>query len=64
MKRTDDFGAKLLIWAEERKVYPMPKAVGIPHFGAKKFRSYDELNAWKKDLMVQIAAAGGLKWTK
>lgn len=42
----------------------MPKAVGIPRFGARKFASYREMNAWKRKLLAEIAAKGGVQWTK
>ena len=64
MKFTDNYGAKLEIWARESKAHPLPHVAGIPRFGSKKFKSYGELNAWKKDLIEQIAAGGGVKWTK
>ena len=64
MKFTDNYKAKLEIWARECKVHPLPAFTGVPRFGAKKFSSYAELNAWKKDLLEQIAASGGVKWTK
>ena len=64
MKYTDDYSAKFAIWAREGRVYPLPKVSGVPHFGSKRFRSYAELNAWKADLLAQIAARGGVKWTK
>ena len=64
MKFTDNYDAKYEIWARESKVYPLPTVSGIPRFKSKKFSSYDELNSWKKSLLDQIAAAGGVKWTK
>jgi hypothetical protein len=64
MKFTDDYSAKFEIWARESKVHPLPKVVGLPHFGHRKFDNYTDFNRWKKDLLDQIAAAGGVKWTK
>jgi hypothetical protein len=64
MKSTDNYDAKLEIWAKESKVYPLPTVTGIPRFGWKKFKSYEEFNAWKKGLLAQIAASGGVKWMK
>ena len=64
MKASDNYKAKLDIWAREAKVWPLPKAVGIPRFTAKKFRSYREMNAWKRKLLAEIAAKGGVQWTK
>lgn len=64
MKISDDYDAKLTIWAQEAKVYPLPKAVGLPRFGSKRFRSYEEMNAWKRDYLDAIARQGGVQWTK
>ena len=62
MKYTDDYEAKLKIWAREQRVVPLPAFTGVPRFGAKKFSSYAEFNAWKRELLLQIAANGGLRW--
>jgi hypothetical protein len=64
MKYTDDYDAKLEIWAREGRVYPMPKIANIPHFGAKKFSSYEEFNEWKQALKDELIKAGGARWTK
>jgi hypothetical protein len=64
MKVTDQYEAKLDIWAREGKVYPLPKAVGIPAFRPQKFSSHAEFNAWKRLLRDAIADQGGLTWTR
>jgi len=64
MKYTDDYSAKLRLWAQNPQVVPLPKISGIPKFSAKKFNSYAEMNAWKAELLKQIAANGGCRWTK
>ncbi|MFH1709379.1 MAG: hypothetical protein ABIF71_15885 [Planctomycetota bacterium] len=64
MKYTDDYEAKLTIWARESRVHPLPKFKGIPKFTPQKFNSYAEFNQWKQALLDRIAAAGGLQWTK
>jgi hypothetical protein len=64
MKFTDDYDAKLEIWAREGKVHPLPRAVGLPRFGARRFNSHEEMNAWKRDLLDEIASNGGVQWTK
>ncbi|MBM3890618.1 MAG: hypothetical protein FJ388_16010 [Verrucomicrobia bacterium] len=56
MKLTDDYAAKVKIWARESKVRPLPPLPRLPRFGAKKFSSYAEFNAWKLELLKQIAA--------
>jgi hypothetical protein len=64
LKIADDINAKYEIWAREGKVYPCPRPIGIPRFGARKFSSYEEFNAWKRALIEQIASAGGVRWTR
>lgn len=64
MKFTDDYEAKLTIWARNPRVVPLPKLQGLPRFGVKRFSSYEALNEWKRDLLAELAARGGVKWTK
>ena len=64
MKISNDYKAKLKIWADAKRVVALPKAVGIPKFGCKRFSSGDEMNAWKKKLLDEIASQGGVTWTK
>lgn len=64
MKISDDYNAKFEIWAKERKVFPMPKAKLPFRFAPRKFSSYEELNQWKKELLVKIAEKGGVKWSR
>ena len=64
MKITDDYSAKLKIWAASPQITPTPRAVGLPRFGSRKFSSYEEMNAWKRELLSQLAAKGGCQWTK
>lgn len=60
----DDYDAKFRIWARNPKVVACPKPSNLPEFKARRFDSYEEFNAWKDELLEQIAAQGGLKWTK
>ena len=64
MKFTDDYTAKFTIWARENRVVPLPRIANLPRFKSRKFNSYEEFNAWKKDLLDQIARAGGVQWTR
>jgi len=64
MKTTDNYKAKLDIWAREHRPSPLPKIANLPRFGSKKFNSYTELNAWKKQLFETLAKRGGAQWTK
>ena len=64
VKYTDDYQAKYRIWAAEGKVCPLPRCVGWPDFRSKKFSSYEEMNAWKRELLLEVARKGGVRWTK
>ena len=64
MKISDDYSAKLDIWARNPKVCAVPRIGNLPRFRSKKFRTYEEMNAWKRALIEQIALNGGVKWTK
>lgn len=64
MKFTDDYTAKLTIWAREGRVVPLPRATNLPRFKSRKFSSYEEFNAWKRDLLDQWVRSGGARWTK
>jgi len=63
MKISDDYKAKLLLWARRGEVVKMPRIADVPNFGCKRFSSGAEMNAWKKELLEQIAQQGGVKWT-
>ncbi|HRY48624.1 MAG TPA: hypothetical protein P5186_11290 [Candidatus Paceibacterota bacterium] len=40
----------------------MPVLEGLPKFASKKFSNYDELNAWKRQYLMEIASRGGCRW--
>jgi hypothetical protein len=63
-KFTDDPKAKFKIWAREAKVYAFPRVANLPRFGVKRFRSYAEMNAWKRELLAELARQGGARWTR
>jgi len=63
MKITNDYKAKLEIWAAEGRAVPMPRANGFPRFGCRRFSSGAEMNAWKKELLAETARRGGVQWT-
>jgi hypothetical protein len=63
MKTTDDYEAKIKYWALQPKVTKLPKPTAWPPFSAKKFNSYQEMNEWKRQYLLEIARRGGLKWT-
>jgi len=64
MKITDDYKAKLKMWASDGRVVSCPAAVGIPKFESRRFSSGAEMNAWKKELLAEMARRGGVQWTK
>lgn len=64
MKISDDYEAKFKIWAENPKVYPMPKIVFPFKIPSQKFSSYEDFNKWKNDLLADIAKHGGVQWKK
>ncbi len=64
MKYTDDYNAKFKIWAEEKKVHSLPVFDFPFKIESKKFSNYVEFNSWKRDLLLRIADAGGLRWKR
>lgn len=64
MAYRDDYDAKFKIWARNPKVVACPKPANLPRFKAQRFDSYEAFNAWKDDLLDQIAKQGGIKWKK
>jgi len=55
MKITDDYKAKIKMWAANPQVVPDSPPKNIPKFRSMKFNSYAEANAWKKELIKQMA---------
>ena len=53
---------KIRLWLENPPEMNFPTPVGLPPFSKKSFRNYDEMNAWKREYLREIAARGGLKW--
>ena len=58
----DDYKAKIKLWAENPRVAPLPKMTLPIRVGVQRFASYEAYNAWKRDVLRQIAGAGGVKW--
>jgi hypothetical protein len=55
MKITDDYKAKIKMWAANPQVVPDSPPKNIPKFRSMKFQSYAEMNAWKKSLLREMA---------
>jgi hypothetical protein len=55
MKLTDDYGAKIRLWAADQKVWPAQSIGSLPKFSGQKFRSHEEMNRWKEDYLRRIA---------
>lgn len=56
MKVTDDYQAKVRLWAANPQVEPLPSFVpSLPRFRAQKFANHEEMNRWKKALLIEVA---------
>ena len=55
MKISDDYRAKVRLWAQNPRVVPLPVMPPLPIFGAQRFRSHEEMNRWKRELLREIA---------
>jgi len=55
MKATDDYQAKIRLWATDQKVIPLPDGPKVPKFTAQKFSTHAEMNRWKQALLLQMA---------
>ena len=55
MKISDDYRAKLRLWARQPTVVPLPPGPKLPKFKAQKFRNHEEMNQWKRALLLELA---------
>ena len=53
---------KIRLWLKNPPAMKFPEPLDLPKFSKKSFRSYDEMNAWKREYLSEIAARGGIKW--
>ncbi len=53
---------KIQMWLKNPPVMKFPEPVNLPKFHKKSFRSYDEMNEWKKEYLKRIAEQGGIQW--
>jgi len=56
--------AKIRLWALSDRAPALPQAIGLPPIKSRKFNSYAEMNAWKKQLLREIAVRGGVQRTR
>ena len=57
MKITDDYSAKIKLWAANPKVHPLPPFKLAVTFSPQKFSSHAEMNEWKRKLILEHARA-------
>jgi len=62
MKRTDDYRAKIEMWARQPHVEPLPYGVRIPGLTVKRFSSYAEFNQWKRQQILKLAQLDPKEW--
>lgn len=63
MKCLDQPDAKLKLWAAQPRPVRIPRIANLPHFGVRRFNSYEAFNRWKQELLLQLVQNGGAKWT-
>jgi len=56
MKMSDDYKAKVRLWAERPTVVPLPPPPKLPGFPVQRFSSHAEMNRWKQALLRQVAS--------
>jgi len=57
MKITDDYNAKIRLWAQNPRVVPAGCPPKLPKFSKQIFRSHEEMNLWKERLLKELAAS-------
>ena len=55
MKISDDYQAKVRLWASKPTVVALPSGPPLPKFAAQKFRNHEEMNQWKQSLLRKLA---------
>jgi len=55
VKTTDDYQAKLKLWAAKPTVAALPRGPRLPRFSPKRFATHAEMNRWKEALLLQMA---------
>jgi hypothetical protein len=55
VKISDDYRAKVRLWAMRPAVVALPPGPTLPGFTAQKFHTHAELNQWKKSRLRELA---------
>jgi hypothetical protein len=55
VKITDDYRAKIRLWAANPRVVPLPPGPRLPRFGHRKFTSHAAMDAWKREFLLAMA---------
>jgi hypothetical protein len=55
VKISDDYHAKVRLWARQPAVVSLPTAPPLPKFTARKFHTHEEMNQWKRSLLREVA---------
>ena len=58
MKISDDYDAKIKLWAQNPKQQPLDPLPRMPKVRSQKFSSHAEMNAWKAELLARLAREG------
>ena len=53
---------KMRLWIKNPPEMKFLTPTNLPKFSKKSFRNYEEMNAWKKEYLMEIARCGGIKW--
>jgi len=59
VKVTGDYKAKVRLWAMNPQVVALSASPPLPKFPPQKFHTHLAMNAWKKELILQMARAAG-----
>jgi hypothetical protein len=55
VKISDDYRAKVRLWAMRPTVVPLPPVAPMPKFTALRFATHEELNQWKQSRLLELA---------